>query len=196
MRVRWALEEAGRSYDVRLLSFDAMKHPDHLAIQPFGQIPSYEEDDLVLFESGAIVLHIAETSTVLLPSDRTGRARAIAWMFAALNTVEPSVFERSLLMILERDEPWYKTRLSAVEAVIRARLDSLSMRLGQNTWLEEDFSAGDLLMASVLLRLRGANLLEAYPNLVRYMSRAEARPAYQRAFAAQRAAFNASLNSE
>lgn len=137
MRVRWALEEAGQPYDVRLLSFEAMKSEPHLAIQPFGQIPTYEDDDLVLFESGAIVLHIAETSGTLLPSDPKKRARAIAWMFAALNTVEPPIFERSLLMILEREEPWYEQRLAAVEAIIRKRLRVCPPASGQRLGWKE-----------------------------------------------------------
>jgi len=189
MRVRWALEEVGQPYDVRLLSFEAMKEPAHLARHPFGQIPTYEEGDLTLFESGAIVLHIAERHPGLLPDDANARMRAIAWMFAALNTVEPPIFERSLTNILERDEPWYEQRLQVLEANIRKRLGDLSSRLDDAEWLDGAFSAGDLLMVTVLCRLEGSGMLEEYPNLSTYIARGKARPAYQRAFDAQLAVF-------
>jgi len=191
MRVRWALEEVGQPYDVRLLSFKAMKEPAHLALHPFGQIPTYEDGDLALFESGAIVLHLAESHTGLLPDDANARARAIAWMFAALNTVEPPIFDRDLVRILERGEPWYEHRLRVLEDSIRSRLDGLSSRLGGADWLDGAFSAGDLLMVTVLRRLQGSDLLEAYPNLSAYVARGEARPAYKRAFDAQLAVFTA-----
>jgi glutathione S-transferase len=191
MRVRWALEEAGRPYEVRLLSFQAMKEPAHLALQPFGQIPTYEEGDLALFESGAIVFHIAERHGGLLPADADARARAVAWMFAALNTVEPPVFDRALARILDRDQPWYEQRLQALEDTIRKRLGDLSRRLGDAEWLDGAFSAGDLLMVTVLRRLQGSDLLAGHPNIAAYVARAEARPAYQRAFAAQAAVFTA-----
>ncbi|WP_018237432.1 glutathione S-transferase family protein [Ensifer sp. BR816] len=191
MRVRWALEEVGEPYDVRLLSFKAMKEPAHLALQPFGQIPTYEEGGLALFESGAIVFHIAERHAGLLSADANARARAITWMFAALNTVEPPVFDRALTMILERDKPWYEERLHALEDSIRNRLGALSRRLGDADWLEGEFSAGDLLMVSVLLRLKGSAILDEYPNLSAYVARGEARPAYKRAFDAQLAVFTA-----
>ncbi|WP_109611609.1 glutathione S-transferase family protein [Pseudaminobacter salicylatoxidans] len=189
MRVRWALEEVGQPYDVRLLSFEAMKEPAHLARHPFGQIPTYEEGDLILFESGAIVLHIAERHPGLLPDDANARMRVIAWMFAALNTVEPPIFERSLANILERDEPWYEQRLQVLEANIRKRLGDLSSRLDDAEWLDGAFSAGDLLMVTVLRRLEGSGMLEEYPNLSTYVARGKARPAYQRAFDAQLAVF-------
>jgi glutathione S-transferase len=192
MRVRWALEEAGQPYDVRLVSFKAIKEPAHLALQPFGQIPTYEEGDLALFESGAIVLHIAERHGGLLPDDANARTRAIAWMFAALNTVEPPIFDRSLARILERDEPWYEKRLRSIDDSIRKRLADLSRRLGEADWLDGEFSAGDLLMVSVLLRLKASSdMLDDYPNLSAYVARGEARPAYKRAFAAQLAVFKA-----
>lgn len=192
MRVRWALEEVGQPYGVRLVSFDEMTQPAHRALHPFGQIPTYEEGDLVLFESGAIVLHIAERHAGLLPEAATGRARAIAWMFAALNTLEPPIFDRDLAMILERDAPWYDQRLHALEARIRARLGALSGRLGEADWLDGEFSAGDLLMVTVLRMLNGSALLEAHPNLAAYVARGEARPAFGHALGAQRAAFAAS----
>ena len=191
MRVRWALEEVGQPYDVRLVTFDEMKEPAHRALQPFGQIPTYEDGDLVLFESGAIVFHIAERHAGLLPGDGNARARALAWMFAAVNTVEPPIFERSLTMILERDQPWYDHRLRSLEASIRQRLGDLSRRLGDADWLDGAFSAGDLMMISVLLRLGSSGILEEFPNLAAYVARGEARPAYKRAFDAQLAVFMA-----
>jgi glutathione S-transferase len=189
MRVRWAFEEVGQPYDVRLLSFEAMKEPAHLALHPFGQIPTYEDGDLVLFESGAIVLHVAERHAGLLPDDANARARAIAWMFAALNTVEPPIVERSMATIVERDKPWYEQRLPMLEDRVRSRLDELSRRLGDADWLDGGFSAGDLMMVTVLRRLGGSGLLETYPNLCAYIARGEARPAYKRAFDAQLAVF-------
>jgi len=193
MRVRWALEEVGQPYDVRLLSFAAMKEPAHRALHPFGQIPTYEEGDLTLFESGAIVLHIAERHAGLLPRDANARSRAIGWMFAALSTVEPPIVERSMAMIVERDKSWYKERMPMLEDRVRARLDELSSRLGNADWLDGDFSAGDLLMVHVLRRLGGTGVLENYPTVSAYIARGEARPAYQRAFAAQLAVFKATL---
>lgn len=184
-RVRWALEEVGQPYDVRLLSFAAMKEPAHLARHPFGQIPTYEEGDLVLFETGAIVLHIAQRHAGLLPADPDARSRAIGWMFAALNTVEPPILDLATARILEGDRPWAAERLPLVEARIRGRLDQLSVRLGDADWLDGPFSAGDLMMVSVLLRLRASGLLDACPTLAAYVARGEARPAYGRAFAAQ-----------
>ncbi|WP_292531923.1 glutathione S-transferase family protein [Methylocystis sp.] len=195
MRVRWALEEVGRAYDVRLLSFKAMKESAHLALHPFGQIPTYEEGDLVLFESGAIVLHIAERHAGLLPDDANARARAITWMFAALSTMEPPIFDLTIARLLERDEPWYEQRLHVVEERIRKRLGELSGRVGDADWLDGEFSAGDLLMVTVLLRLKGAGLLDQYPNLSAYVARGEARPAYKRAFDAQLAVFAAASTS-
>ncbi len=184
-RVRWALEEAGQPYDVRLVSFRGMKEPAHLALHPFGQIPTYEEGDLALFETGAIVFHIAEHHACLLPEDTNAKARAIAWMFASLNTVEPPILELVTVRILESDKPWSKERLPLVEGRIRVRLEQLSARLGDADWLDGAFSAGDLLMVSVLLRLKSSGILDEYPNLAAYVARAEARPAYRRAFEAQ-----------
>jgi glutathione S-transferase len=191
MPVRWALEETGQPYDTRLLSFEAMKEPAHRALQPFGQIPTYEEGGLALFESGAIVFHIAERHAGLLPDDAKARARAIAWMFAALNTVEPPIVERSMATILERDKSWYDERLLFLEDRVRGRLDELSARLGDSDWLDDAFSAGDLLMVAVLRRLKGSGLLEEFPNLSAYVARGEARPAFKRAFDAQLAVFTA-----
>lgn len=192
MRVRWALREAGLPYDVRLLSFAEMKEPAHMALHPFGQIPTYEEGDLALFESGAIVFHVAERHAGLLPKDANARARAISWMFAALNTVEPPIFDRALTGILDRDRPWYEERLCVLDDGIRKRLGDLSSHLADDDWLDGAFSAGDLLMVTVLLRLKGSDLLHEHPNLAAYLARGEARPAFQRAFAEQRDVFNAS----
>lgn len=184
-RVRWALEETGQPYAVRLVSFQAMKQPPHLALHPFGQIPTYEEGELVLFETGAIVLHLATRHAGLLPADADARACAIAWIFAALNTVEPPILELSNVRIGERGEPWFAARLPLVEGRVRDRLAPLARRLGDADWLDGEFSAGDLMMASVLLRLRPSGMLDDYPTLAAYVARAEARPAYRRAFAAQ-----------
>ena len=186
-RVRWALEEVGQPYEVRLVSFRAMKEPAHLALHPFGQIPTYEEGDLALFESGSIILHIAEQHAGLLPLDANARARAITWMFSAVNTVEPPVLDLVIAKIVERDKPWAAERLPLVETRIRERLQQLSDRLGDSEWLDGAFSAGDLMMVSVLLRLRASGILDSYANLAAYVARGEARPAYQRAFEAQRA---------
>jgi glutathione S-transferase len=184
-RVRWALEEAGLCYEVRLVSFRAMKEAAHLALHPFGQIPTYEEGDLALFETGSIVLHIAERHPGLFPADANARARAITWMFAALNTVEPPILELVTVKLVEGDRPWKAERLPLVEDRVRARLNQLAARLGGGDWLDAGFSAGDLLMVSVLLRLRPSGLLDEFPSLAAYVARGEARPAYQRAFAAQ-----------
>ena len=186
-RVRWALEEVGRPYEVRLVSFEAKQQPEHLRLHPFGLIPTFEEGDLALFETGAIVLHLAERHVGLFPDDADARARAITWMFAALNTVEPPILELSMAKYAEGDRPWTEERLPLVKDRIRARLVQLSARLGDADWLDGAFSAGDLMMVSVLLRLRASGLLDEFPNLAAYVARGEARPAYERAFAAQRA---------
>ncbi|MFT5552743.1 MAG: glutathione S-transferase, partial [Bradyrhizobium sp.] len=184
-RVRWALEEVGQPYAVRLVSFAAMKEPAHMALHPFGQIPTYQEDDLVLFETGAIVFHLAERHAGLLPGDANARSRAIAWMFAALNTVEPPILEFATARLFERDRPWHAERLPLVEDRVRQRLDQLSDRLGDADWLDGAFSAGDLMMVSVLLRLKPSGMLDGHPKLAAYVARGESRPAYKRAFAAQ-----------
>ena len=184
-RVRWALEEVGQHYQVRPVSFQAMKEPAHMALHPFGKIPTYEEGDLVLFETGAIVLHIGERHAGLLPKDAGARARAIAWMFAAVNTVEPPILEFANAKLLEKDKPWTQERLPAVADRVRVPLGQLAARLGSADWLDGAFSAGDLMMASVLLRLRPSGILDEFPNLAAYVARGEARPAYKRAFAAQ-----------
>ena len=194
-RIRWALEEVGQAYDVCLLSFAAMKEPAHLAFHPFGQIPTYEEDGLRLFESGAIILHIAQTRGGLLPGDANLKARAIAWMFAALNTVEPPILELASATLLESDKPWSEARIPVVEDRVHQRLKQLSAHLGHADWLDGQFSAGDLTMVSVLQRLKSSTLLSRYPNLTAYIDRGESRPAFKRAFAAQLAVFKASQHS-
>jgi len=184
-RVRWALEEVGQPYEVRLVSLRSKMEPAHLRLHPFGLIPTYEQGDLALFETGAIVFHIAEHHAGLLADDANARARAITWMFAALNTVEPPILELVTAKILEGDKPWAEERLPLVKDRIRDRLVQLSARLGDADWLDGDFSAGDLMMVSVLLRLRPSGLLDEFPKLAAYVARGEARPAYERAFAAQ-----------
>lgn len=191
MRVRWALEELGLAYAVRLVSFAAMKEPAHRALNPFGQIPTFEDGDVALFETGAIVLHLAQAHPGLLPDDPAGRARATAWVFAALNTVEPPIVEREAAILTERDEPWHAPRLVLMERRIRGRLADLAARLGRGDWLEGRFGAGDLMMVSVLFRLKSSGLLDDYPALAAYVARGEARPAYARAFADQLAVFTA-----
>lgn len=185
MPVRWALEELGLAYAVRLVSFAAMQQPEHLARQPFGQIPTFEEDGLILFESGAIVHHLAERHAGLLPQDPAARARAVTWMFAAVSTVEPPIVEWAMARMLERDTPWFAERQPMLEDRVRARLAQLAERLGGAAWLEGEFTAADLLMISVLRRAGRSTMLQEQPRLVDYIARGEARPAFQRAFAAQ-----------
>lgn len=192
MRVRWALEEMGQPYEVRLMLFDALKAPGHRALNPFGQIPTWEEGDLTLFESGAIVLHIAQTHPGLLPTEPDARARAIAWIFAAINTVEPPIFEMSIAAIVEADKPWHNARLPLLNDRVRQRLGELEAWLGGRDWLEGRFSVGDLMMITVLRRLGGSSLICEHPSLLEYVARGESRPAFQRAYSAQRAVFEAS----
>jgi glutathione S-transferase len=196
MRVRWALEEAGLPYDVRLVSFEEMKQPDHLAVQPFGQIPTFEEGDLSLFESGAIILHIGERHPGLLPDDDNARAQAITWMLAALNTVEPSIVELEQTDFEEKDKSWREEHVDLIRQRIHNRMNFLSRRLGDADWLNGLFSAGDLMMVMVLRRLEGTGIVEEYPNLAAYVSRGEARPSYQRAFADQLAVFTSQPSTD
>jgi glutathione S-transferase len=191
MRVRWALEEVGQPYEVRLVPWEKFKEGAHLARNPFGQIPTYEEGDLTLFESGAIVFHIAERFPGLLPTDASARARAIMWMFAALTTVEPPIVDRDVVEYAEDGKSWQGERFAMVDARIRDRLSQLSARMGDSEWLDGDFSAADILMVHVLRRLEGTQIVQEYPNLAAYIERAKARPAYKRAFAAQLAVWEA-----
>ena len=191
MRVRWALEEVGRSYDVRLVSFTAMKQPAHLELHPFGQIPTFEDGDLALFESGAIVLHIAERHDGLLPKDANARSRAIAWTFAAVSTLEPPIVELTMAMLFERGRSWYAERLPMLQDRVRTRLGELSRHIRDADWLDGAFSAGDLMMVTVLRRLNTSGLLDEYPDIAAYVARGEARPAFRRAFDAQLAVFTA-----
>ena len=188
-RVRWALEEVGQPYEVRLVSFRATKEPAHLALHPFGQIPTYEEGDLTLFETGSILLHIAGRHAGLLPEDANARARAITWMFAAVSTVEPPILELANARLVEGDKPWTKERLPLVVDRVRDRLKQLVHCLGGADWLDGAFSAGDLMMVHVLERLKPSGILDEYPNLAAYVARGEARPAYRRAFEAQLAVY-------
>lgn len=196
MRVRWALEEVGQPYDVRLVSFKAMKEPPHRALHPFGQIPTYEDGDLALFESGAIILHIAQQHAGLLQTNVKARARAVTWMFAALNSVEPPIVELEQASFLEVEKPWYEARLPIMEQRIHERLKDLSARLADEDWLDGAFSAGDLMMVMALRRAEGTGILENYANLCAYIARGEARSAYKRAFADQLAVFTASSRSD
>ena len=194
MPVRWALEEVGQPYDVRLVSFGEMKQPAHLALHPFGQIPTYEKGDLSLFESGAIVLHIGEHHPGLFPDGADARTRAIAWMFAALTTVQAPIVEREAFILLEKTKSWFEERLPMLDDRVRTRLSELSRRLADREWLDGPFSAGDLLMVSVLRRPACSGLLPGFPNLAAYVARGEARPAFERAFDAQHAVFIAASN--
>jgi glutathione S-transferase len=190
LRVRWALEEAGQPYDVHYLDQGAQKEAEHRARQPFGQVPTYEEDGLTLFESGAIVQHVAERYGTLLPADPAARARAIEWMYAALNSIEPYIMDLSFVTVFERDKPWSAMRKGAVEERIHGRLTDLSKRLGDKVWLDGDtFTAGDLLMVTVLRILIDQGYVETYPNLAAYMHRGIDRPAFQKALADQMAGF-------
>lgn len=190
-RVRWALEEINQPYDVRLVSFAQMKQPAHRALHPFGQIPTWEEPGLVLFNSSAIILHLADTNPGLLPADANARARAISWIFAAISTIEPVIVQREVSILGESQQPWHEARLPLVEGRIRDRLSDLAAYLGDREWLEGEFSAADLILVSVLRRPSGANFFQEFPNFAAYVARGESRPAFQRAFAAQRAVYDA-----
>ncbi|NTJ43981.1 glutathione S-transferase family protein [Agrobacterium larrymoorei] len=189
MRVRWALEEVGQPYEVRLVSFRDMKEPAHMALQPFGQIPTFQEGELSIFESGSIILHIAQNYPGLLPADENGKARAITWIFAALSTIEPPIIEWGMSKLFESKQSWYAERMPMLEERVRVRLLQLSNHLGDAEWLDGDFSAGDLQMISVLLRLKSSGMLEEFPNIAAFVARGESRPAYARAYDAQRAVF-------
>ena len=188
-RVRWALEEVRQPYDMRFVAFEDLKSPAHLKAHPFGKIPVYEEDGVVLFETGAIVLHIALRHSGLLPLGRDAREEAIVWMFAALSTIEPSILDREVILYVEQDKPWSEERMPLVEERVRERLRQLSRRLGDRDWLGSQFTAGDLMTIDVLRRLEGSGLTEEVPNVAAYIARGEDRPAFKRALSAQRADF-------
>lgn len=192
MTVRWALEEVGLPYDVRLISFKELKEPAHRLIHPFGKIPTFEDGDLTLFESGSIVLHIAENRKGLFSGDANARSRAITWMFSALSTVEPPILELSASFLLEQNKSWYAERHAMLQNNVHVRLSELSKHLSDADWLDGAFSAGDLMMISVLRRLKRSGLLNEYANISAYIERGEARPAFQRAFAAQLAVYKTS----
>lgn len=189
LRVRWALEEAGLPYEARLLTREEKTSAGYRALQPFGQVPSYEADGLAMFESGAIVLHIAERSDALMPSDPAGRARATTWIFAALNSVEPRVQQLAEIDLFHGAADWAKARRPQVEEALMARLGDLAAWLGEREHLEGRFTAGDLMMTTVLRILRYADILARLPTLDAYRRRCEARPAFARALAAQMAPF-------
>ena len=190
LRVRWALEEVGQDYDVRYLSQGEQKGADHRQRQPYGQVPTLEEGDLTLFESGAIVHYIADTRPGLFPADPAGRAKATEWMFAALNTVEPPIMDLAIIDLFDADKPWSKPRRPATEARIRERLKETADRLGTRDWFDgAEFTAGDMMMVAVLRIIEDDPLLAEHPNLVAYVQRGTARPAFQRALDAQMAGF-------
>lgn len=189
LRVRWALEEAGLAYEARLIGPEDQGSESYRALQPFGQVPAYREDGLDLFESGAIVLHVAEGSEALLPRDPRGRARAIVWMFAALNSVEPHVQHLAALDLFHADERWAKERRPGAVEIVSSRLAVLAERLRGRDYLEDRFTAGDLLMTTVLRILRHTDLVSKHTALDGYLRRCEARPAFQKALADQMAPF-------
>lgn len=189
MRVRWALEEVGQQYDVQLVPWADFKKPAHRSKHPFAQIPTFEQGNLVLFETGAIVLHIAETHDGLLPRDPEARARAITWMFAAVSTLEQPVIDLEINEYFEQEEPWGAARRQGVQKRLWMRLADLATALGDSEWIDGAFSAGDLMLVQVLVRVEGE--LSAYPNLRSYVDRARARPGFKRAFDAQKAVADA-----
>lgn len=185
LRVRWALEEVGENYQVRTLPQGSQKGSEHRQIQPYGQVPTLEEGDLALFESGAIVHHIASTRSGLLPADAAGKAKAVEWMFAALNTVEPPIMDLAFVDLFEADKPWSKPRRPSVEERIRERLKDTAGKLGDREWFDGAFSAGDLMMVMVLRIIEDDPLLSEHPTLVAYVKRATERPAFKAALKAQ-----------
>ena len=186
LRARWALEEAGVPYRTRLLGQGDQDKPEYRALQPFGQVPVLEEDGLVLFESGAIVLRIGERSERLLPKDSGARARATQWLIAALNSIEPFVMNVALIDIFYANEEWAKLRRPGAVAFVQRRLSSLSRSLGDKPFLDgERFTAGDLMMTTVLRILRDTDIVSSDPRLAGYVERCSARPAFKRAIEAQ-----------
>jgi glutathione S-transferase len=189
LRLRWALEEAGLPYEAKLIDNTDQASDDYRKKQPFGQVPIFEEDGLVLFESGAILLHIASRSEVLLPKDPAGRARATAWVFAALNSIEIHIQQLSAIDLFFSDQEWAKLRRPEVENTVKKRLGELATTLGDREYLEDRFTAGDLMMTAVLRILRHTKIVEEMPTLNAFKARCEARPAFERALRAQMSAF-------
>ncbi|RYG11155.1 MAG: glutathione S-transferase family protein [Caulobacteraceae bacterium] len=186
IRVRWALEEAGVSYDAKLIGFEDQATPEYRALQPFGQVPAYRDDEVQIFESCAIVLHIARKSEALMPADEPGRDRVTCWMFAASNSIEPHVAQLAMIDLFAADSAWGQERRPQVEQMLRKRLTDLQTALGDKAWFADDrFSAADIIMTHVLRDLRHTDILADYPKLTAYVARAEARPAFQRALEAQ-----------
>jgi glutathione S-transferase len=192
IRVRWALEEAGLGYDDQLIGFEDQSTPAYRAQQPFGQVPAFSDGKVEMFESGAIVLYIAQNSDQLMPADEAGRAMVMTWLFAAMNSVEPFVGQLAGIDIFHADKAWAKERRPEVETMVRKRLADLQTALGARKWFANDrFSAADILMTHVLRDLRHTDMLADYPALADYVARAEARPAFKRALADQLAPFRA-----
>jgi glutathione S-transferase len=189
LRVRWALEEAGEPYAERVIGPEDQKSEAYRRLQPFGQVPAYEEGDLVLFESGAIVHHVAQRSAALMPTDPAGRARVTAWMFAAMNSIEPQIQNLTAIDLFHAHEEWAKARRPGVVEAVQKRLQDLAASLGRRDYLEDRFTAADLLMTTVLRILRHTDIVAQIPVLESYRLRCEARPAFQRALAAQMAVF-------
>ncbi|MBV8770879.1 MAG: glutathione S-transferase family protein [Deltaproteobacteria bacterium] len=189
LRVRWALEEAGLTYQVRLITHEEKLTPSYRALQPFSQVPAYQDDNVNLFESGAIVLHISRDSAALLPSDEAGRARATAWVFAALNSVEPFIMSLVSVDVFNQKERWANESRPYWEGMVKKRLSDLAEHLNGRDWLEDRFTVGDLMMATVLRILRHTDLVTSHPKLGPYLARCEDRPAFQKALADQLASF-------
>jgi glutathione S-transferase len=189
LRVRWALEEAGRAYSERVIGPEDQKSEPYRRLQPFGQVPAYEEGDLVLFESGAIVHHIAQQCEALMPADPVVRARVTSWMFAAMNTIEPPIQNLAAIDLFYAQEDWAKARRPGAVEAVQQRLQALATWLGERSYLEDRFTAADLLMVTVLRILRHTNIVAQIPVLENYRLRCEARPAFQRALVAQMAVF-------
>jgi glutathione S-transferase len=190
LRVRWALEEAGLPYEQVLIGPDDQKSAEYRQMQPFGQVPVFQADDITLFESGSIVMYIAEKTNTLLPPTAEGRARTLTWVIAALNSLEPHVLNLNVIDLFNPNEEWAKARRPAAEALLRGRLAALSQWLAEREYFEGgSFTAGDLVMTTTLRFMRHSTILADYPNLAAFKDRAEARPAFQRAHAAQLANF-------
>ncbi|HEY0629841.1 MAG TPA: glutathione S-transferase family protein [Sphingomicrobium sp.] len=189
LRIRWALEEIERPYRVRLLDALNPRPADYFQEQPFGQVPAYRDEQVQLFESGAILIHLGIDDERLLPLERNARMRSVAWLIAALNSVEPMIFELVNIDIFNRDQEWAKLRRSQVEEKIDNRLKLLADALGDREWFEDRFSIGNMMMVSVLRNLRHTDIVSRHPRLAEFVARGEERPAFQRALADQLATF-------